>query len=272
MITCRSHLVLMAAAALFASPATGQHRYAPGPVRDGGSVTGTVTLEGVNGNLKPEPVTKDVAWCGRAKPPARLTLGVKGGVKNAVVYIEHIGAGKEFPAGDVALLHQRKCEYVPHLLLMTPAMRLEIINDDPILHNVHAYHAGPELKSVFNIAQPVKGQRTRIGVEQLSGAGEVFMTCDAGHPWMSAYIIRAPHPYYAVTDEHGRFELKDVPPGTYVLKMWHEGVAVRSSRAASGTPPVVEEPYEQTLQVEVSAGRTRTVNFSFALRASTAMQ
>jgi len=268
MKNCRSPLRLLALAALCAGAASGQERYVAGPVRDGGKVTGIVTLAGVDRSPKPEPVTKDADWCGRIKPSARLALGPKGGVKNAVVYIERIAAGKGFPAGEVALLLQRKCEYVPHVLLMTPTMHLEIVNDDPVLHNVHAYHAGPSATSVFNIAQPVKGQRTRIALEQLSGARDVFTTCDAGHPWMSAYIIKARHPYYAVTDQHGRFVLDDVPPGTYALKMWHEGVEVRLTRAGSGTPPVVEEPFEVTRQVEVSAGRTSVVDFSFALRAS----
>ncbi len=268
----KSPLWLVAVVTLLAGPATGQERYSAGPVRNGGIVCGAVTVEGVSRNLKPEPVTKDGAWCGRAKPCPRLVLCSAGGVKDAVVYIERIGTGKEFPAGDLAVLHQRKCEYVPHVLLMAPAMQLEIINDDPILHNVHAYHAGPASKSMFNIAQPVRGQRTRIAAEQLSGAGELFTTCDAGHPWMRAYIIRAPHPYYAVTDAQGRFELKDVPPGTYALKMWHEGVAVLPSHASAGTPPLVEEEFDQTRQVEVSAGKTSTVNFSFALRTPPPLQ
>ncbi len=48
--------------------------------------------------------------------------------------------------------------------------------------------------------------------------------CDAGHTWMSAYIWVSKHPYYAVTDKSGKFEIADVPPGTYKLKAWHEAL------------------------------------------------
>ena len=169
-------------AAALTSPASGQETYAVRAVRDGCTLTGTVKLEGAYPRAQADAVTKDAAWCGRTKPPARLVVSAGGGVKNAVVYIERIAGGKEFPSGSVALLHQQKCEYVPHVLLMSPAMHLEIVNDDPVLHNVHAYQTGPATRSVFNIAQPIKGQRTRIGQEQLTGVGDVFTTCDAGHP------------------------------------------------------------------------------------------
>ena len=244
--------------------------YTPGTVRNGGSLRGRVMIEGNQLHLSPDQITKDGAWCGKTKPCARLVVGKGGGVKDAVVYIEQIAAGKDFPRGEVALLHQQKCEYSPHVLLMSPRMRLEIVNDDPVLHNVHGYQTGAGSRSLFNIAQPVKGQRTTVAVEQLAGANDISTTCDAGHPWMNAYIIRAKHPYYAVTDDQGRFELGDIPPGRYVLKMWHEGVAAVQSRAGSGSAPIVEAPYESSRTIEVTAGSANTVDFSLSLRASPA--
>jgi hypothetical protein len=227
-------------------------------------VCGTVTLQGGNPRLPAEQITKDGAWCGKTKPPSRLILGKGGGIKDAVVFIDRIDAGKDFAPGDVALLHQRKCEYSPHVLLMSPRMHLEIVNDDPVLHNVHGYQSGN--RSVFNIAQPIRGQRTSIALEQLSGVSDIATTCDAGHPWMNAYIIRAKHPYYAVTDDQGRFTLNGIPPGRYVLKMWHEGVAVVQSRAGSGSAPIVEAPFESSREIEVTAGSENVVDFSFSLR------
>ena len=40
---------------------------------------------------------------------------------------------------------------------------------------------------------------------------------------MNAEMFVAPHPYYAVTDESGRFQLTNVPPGQYEIVAWHEG-------------------------------------------------
>ena len=40
--------------------------------------------------------------------------------------------------------------------------------------------------------------------------------------WMEAWIVVTEHPYYAVSNEVGEFELTDIPPGQYTLRVWHE--------------------------------------------------
>jgi hypothetical protein len=42
------------------------------------------------------------------------------------------------------------------------------------------------------------------------------------HPWMTGYVRIFEHPYYAITDEDGKFELKNAPVGKYRLVYWHE--------------------------------------------------
>ena len=49
----------------------------------------------------------------------------------------------------------------------------------------------------------------------------IRMECDT-HSWMKGWLIVTDHPYYAVTDASGAFELADVPAGSYTLKFWHE--------------------------------------------------
>jgi len=54
--------------------------------------------------------------------------------------------------------------------------------------------------------------------------GLMKLQCDAGHTWMNGWIYVFDHPFFAVTDDEGAFAIRDVPPGTYTLELWHEPV------------------------------------------------
>jgi hypothetical protein len=120
------------------------------------------------------------------------------------------------------------------------------------------------LQTIFNIAQPMQGQRTVVDLP-LTKPGIVTLTCEAGHPWMTAYILVADHPYTAVTGDDGTFVIEDVPPGTYRIRMWHEGV-----RLANIVPSLqryeYEPPYELTREVVVPQASDVEVDFDLELR------
>jgi hypothetical protein len=237
-------------------------------VTDGGTIRGTVKLVSHVSKVDELTVTKDEPICGRKKASPRLVVGRNNGVGNAIVYLEGITQGKKFGGNVKVTLDQRKCEYQPHILLLPLNGQLEIVNDDKILHNVHAYDLDAEMKTVFNIAQPIKGQRTAIKQTPKKKAGLVLTTCDAGHPWMSAHIMCIDHPYYAVTDANGNFSLENVPPGMYTLKMWHEGVAVTKTETENGKVKkyYFEDPYETVQEVTVPGHGSVTTSLEFSLR------
>jgi hypothetical protein len=72
----------------------------------------------------------------------------------------------------------------------------------------------------------------------------VPLKCDL-HTWMNAYVGVLEHPFFAVTADGGRFELKGLPPGTYTIEAWHE---------KAGT---------QTLQVTIGASESKDIGFTF---------
>jgi hypothetical protein len=85
---------------------------------------------------------------------------------------------------------------------------------------------------------------------------------------MNAEIMVVPHPYYAVTDESGRFELTDVPPGQYEIVAWHEGWKVLREEAAFDVlserrirRPVFSEPKTWEKRVAVDPDETAVINF-----------
>lgn len=237
-------------------------------VMDGGTIRGIVTLDGTSPTVAQLPITKDNKSCGKKKQSPRLVIGKNKTVKNAIISIEGITQGKDFSHSNHFVLEQERCEYEPHILILPLGSNLEILNDDPILHNVHAYSDQTSSRSIFNIAQPIKGQRTTVKQNQLNTPGLIEATCDAGHPWMSGYIVVAEHPYLTLTDEAGRFELTNIPPGTYTLKMWHEGVAITNTQTENGKVKkyFYEAPYEESKEITVLPKETHTVDFEFSLR------
>jgi hypothetical protein len=133
---------------------------------------------------------------------------------NAVVYIDKI-PGKTFapPAGPI-LLDQVNLRFVPHVLPVLVGTRVAFPNSDDIRHNVFS----PTPSSKFNLGTYPKST-TKYYV--FNKPGPVTLLCNV-HAEMSAYVVVTETPYFAVTDKAGNFTLKDVPPGKYVIKVWHE--------------------------------------------------
>ena len=211
--------------------------YAGAPVADGGKITGTIRLKGEAPALAAHQVTEAVKVCGQTVPNEEI-VAKDGGLGNAVVWIDNIQSGMPKKKQTV-LLDQKKCRYVPHVMSATVNSNLVITSSDPTLHNIHGFLGR---RTVFNVAMPVKGMRIS---KRLNQPGQITVKCDAGHTWMSAYIHVFPHPYHVVSSPDGRFELPNVPPGTYTLKAWHERLG------------------SQTAEVTVAAGGTVTKDIEF---------
>jgi hypothetical protein len=196
--------------------------------RANGTVSGTVRLSGPAPALPPHPVVKDGSICGREAPNEAVLAGKGGCLRNVVVFIKDAAfAGKPAPVTGAAL-DQKGCRYAPHVQALTVGTPLSLMNNDAILHNVHANEAN---MTVFNVAMPIKGQKLPIPMRK---AGLMKLQCDAGHTWMNGWIYVFDHPYYAVTDEGGTFTIKDVPAGEHTLEIWHEpadgsGAGVRTT-------------------------------------------
>ena len=101
---------------------------------------------------------------------------------------------------------------------------VEIVNSDTTAHNVHAL---PNANQEFNFSQQIQNQKD----SRFFTAPEVMVRfkCDM-HNWMSAFAGVLEHPYFAVTEPGGRFELKQLPPGTYTIEAWHEKLGTQTQR------------------------------------------
>jgi plastocyanin len=147
---------------------------------------------------------------------------------NVFVYVKDGLGNYVFDAPtETAKIDQQNCRYHPHVFGMRVGQKLEIVNSDPTMHNIHAM---PKTNSEFNTAEPMP-----MKTEHVFNTKEVMVPfkCDV-HGWMNAYVGVMDNPYYAVTDKDGKFELKSLPPGTYTIEAWHEKLGVTSQSVTLG--------------------------------------
>jgi len=184
-------------------------------VKNGGTITGVVTFKGTPPAPQQIAVDKDKKVCGKTKMISQsLLVGKKKGIQNAVVRLTDITTGKPLPTKAV-LLDQKGCRFHPHVLMVPAGGSVEVVNDDPLTHNIHTFSFE---NAQLNQAQP-KGS-SKLTIEPTIPE-TIKVQCDI-HKWMEGWMIVSEHPYYTLTDSNGKFTLTSVPPGTYTLEIWHE--------------------------------------------------
>lgn len=253
---------------LAAGSALAQSTYRVVSVPDGGSIAGSVKWTGERPKPLTLPITKDSEVCDPEKAGARnlerLEISGDGGVENTVVYLKDVTAGKAWDLPDTRRqLDQRRCRYVPHVLLVQNGSDVALRSSDPILHTVHMAGAAD-----YNLPFPmVDVTLTR----PLRKAGVIDLKCNAGHIWMNGVIIVVNSPYYAVTDDRGDFRINGVPPGEYELVAWHEGwrVAREEPVLDVGTQTKTRrlyftDPVTWQKRVTVTANGRSTVEFQIS--------
>ncbi|HEY6952373.1 MAG TPA: DUF2012 domain-containing protein [Bacteroidota bacterium] len=141
--------------------------------------------------------------------------GVKNGA-DAVIYIEKV-EGKSFPAPkEHARMDQKDLKFSPHVLPILAGTTVDFRNSDDVLHNVFS---PDQCSDKMNLGTWPKGQ-SRSYTFKNPGCQSV-MLCNV-HPEMEAWVLALETPYFAVSAADGSYEIKNVPPGKYTLKIWHE--------------------------------------------------
>jgi hypothetical protein len=253
-------IVAAALGVLLACPG-GAGAYEEIAVKDGGTLRGTVILDGkapmpkgYNLTTLPDPI-----YCGRISDGRGWRLlqpfmvGPKGEFQQVVVLLEDVTRGKAFGEYKPPRIEAVDCRFLPFVNVVYDQHDLVVVNMDPAMHDIQAYetsHLGPRV--LFNVPLPISTrypheaglsahfQKHYEGTPitqtvRMTKDRKIFNMQCGFHAYMESWALVMDHPYHTITGRDGRFEITDIPPGTYKVSIWH---------------PYVRETYERTVTIK----------------------
>ena len=196
-------------------------------VSDGppGTLTGRVVLDGTAPALA-ALVTKgtskiDPTVC--AKDGAILdesfVISSDGGIANVFIYLVKSPGGSYAPPEKQAVLDQVGCRFTPHALIWRVGVPVELRNGDNASHNIEIK---PRRNDPSNDTMPPGSNAIKTFLKTEKAP---FKATCAIHGWMEFRALVVDHPYAAVTDKDGRFEIPNLPAGEHSFRVWHERVS-----------------------------------------------
>ena len=225
-------VLVLAVLALAASVATSRNVLAGSPpTTTGAAVRGIVRFDGKVPAAKTISMAADPA-CAKLHPSPVLAQEVmadaKGDLQNVIVFVSDGLGDRTFdPPSQPVVVEQKGCLYQPHVLAVRANQTLELVNDDSTSHNIHPV---PANNREWNKAEPPGSK-----MEEAFAREEVAIPVKCNeHPWMRGYIAVFRHPYFAVTNKDGAFDLSNLPPGTYTIKAWHEKLGTATQTVTIG--------------------------------------
>ena len=191
-----------------------------------------------------------------------LAGSIKGAVKvkglrtpeNILVYLTEASPGAADFSKIKFVMDQRNLEFVPHVLPILVGATVDFPNNDKVNHNVFSMSRTKK----FNLGSYPAGESKSVVFDK---PGIVELRCDV-HAEMAAYILVMKNPYFAVTDKQGHFEIpdsshlkqigltgvKNLAPGKYFVKTWHEKLKTQKQAV------VVPENGDVTIQLDLTRG------------------
>lgn len=227
--------------------------YEAGEVKGGVDIKGVIKYSGTPPKEQPIRIEKDAVVCGKEQTPGDYVVSADKGIKDAVVWLEGVEKGKAVPKQTVAI-SIKGCKIAPFVGLGFVGGEYAIKNEDPILHTIQ-FKLGLQYQkslsgrpltdgsTILNLALPnqdtIITKPIRHYHKLTKDTGYITVRSNA-HDWMKGYVFVFDQPYVSVTDNSGKFELTNVPPGNYVLKVWHEGTGITEHKvkAAPDAKPI----------------------------------
>jgi hypothetical protein len=149
-----------------------------------------------------------------------LPLGSGNAIEGAVVYLEKIVSGRAVnytpkPIAVGGTIESRDCAITPRVQVYGPVPgQLTMSNGEEVPRTL-------VMEKLDDSTSRVEHKLEAGGTKSLAVDRQgTFRVADSDGKLPAAFIMTAPHPYYALTDARGRYRLDDVVPGDYVLVAW----------------------------------------------------
>lgn len=173
-----------------------------------GNIVGTVRAQGTTAPANAEKGGVSAYSSRKYKFAERIDYDR---LRDFIVYIDQDVPGGAKSEGMVV---QKDVSFEPHVLPIAVGTTVRWPNEDDIYHNVFSVSEGKQ----FNLGYYSK---ERVPAVLFDRVGRVDVFCGI-HSNMHCIILVLPNTHFARADTKGRFALKDLPPGTYHVKAWHE--------------------------------------------------
>jgi hypothetical protein len=141
------------------------------------------------------------------------------------------------------VMDQPCCKFEPHVVALRQGQNLVVKNSAPVPHNVKWQGVRPTQSG----NQTVAPGKQHVIDDLKASPFALKLECNI-HRWMSANAYVFNHPYFAVTDEDGKFEIKNAPAGDYRLMVWQEGLGWKNR---DGDPITIKAGKNDDLKMEM---------------------
>lgn len=190
-----------------------------------GAIQGTIDFRGAAPPHKKVDMSEDPQCAAMHKTPVlddSLAAARDGSLANVFVYVKGGLEGKMFePPAQAVAIDQKGCWFIPRVLGIETGQTLDVINSDPLTHNIHPRaHLNREWNQSQDPGTPPLARRF--------STPEVMIRVKCNiHSWMHAWIGVVDNPYFAVTGADGKFDLRNLPPGNYTIEAWQEDLGTQ---------------------------------------------
>ena len=218
-----------------------------------GSLAGKVLFTGNNPMLAPlilmgkSPRDPAVCAVNMNIPDQSIEVDANGGLANVFIFLDKAPAGTKMPAEVKPIdFDQKGCIFTTHALFAQTGQQILVKSSDAVSHNTHTY---PLRNNPSNFTIKPNDQ---VGVPLVYEKAErepFEVKCDI-HTWMRAFHLALDHPYCAVTQKDGSFEIQDLPAGKHSLKIWHEKASGGFLERAYDATIEADKPTEVTISVD----------------------